>query len=155
MNVKLSIACATACLVVLAGCSSSADPLQGKWQGTVEVSGKLSLDDLMALSTEKADEADGPPRTEVAVLTLEFLGANQLRLKTEPMPSKSPFGPDEQTASYEVVEALPGEYRLMLDVKGKPYTLQFRFSDQENMTLTQEAGSPHLLPISMTRMDSA
>lgn len=155
MNEKCSIVFSIACVAMLVGCSATNDPLQGKWQGTIEVSGKLSLNELTALPGEMSDETPTPPRTDVAVLTLDFLRGNQLRLKTEPMPSKSPFGPKEVTASYKIVEALPGQYRLQLDIEKQSRTLQLRFTDSENMIVTEESGAPQVLPIAMTRMDAA
>ncbi len=155
MNRKSSIVFVIASVAFLAGCSAGSDPLQGKWQGTVEVSGKLSLDALAALPGEEPGEISAPPRTEVAVLTCEFLGNNKLRLQAEPMPSKSPFEPEQLIVDYTVIEALPGQFRLQLDLKEHPRMLHLRFNDSENMTMTEEGGSPQLLPIAMTRMDAA
>lgn len=155
MNGKSLIVFAIVGVGMLVGCSATNDPLQGKWQGTVEVSGMLSLNELGVLPGDEASATTSPPRTDVAVLTLEFLAGDQLRLKTEPMPSKSPFGPAEVTTSYKIVEALPGQYRLKFERKEHPCTLQLRLIDSENMTVTEEAGTPQLLPINMIRMDAA
>lgn len=139
---------------LLLGCSTAENPLEGKWQGTIQVSGKLSLDQLANLSREGNGEGT-TPRTEVAVLTLEFLPSGKLKLMTEPMPSKSPFGPSEKTASYQVIENLPGQVRLELDLGNRTPILQLRYSDPVTMTVTEERGSPQLLPVVMTRLDAA
>ena len=136
------------------GCSTSDNPLAGKWQGTINVSGKLSLDQLVNLSADGKDQ-NATPRTEVAVLTLEFLPSGELKLMTEPMPSQSPFGPSEKTASYVVLEDLPDQVRLELDIDDRKRILQLRYSDPVTMTVTEERGSPQLLPVVMTRLDAA
>lgn len=155
MDKKYSIVLAIAFLAMVGGCSATEDPLQGKWQGTVNISGKISLEELVPTAGVTESGNATAPRTEVAVMTLEFLSGDQLRLKTEPMPSRSPFGPDELKVSYTVLESSPGLYRLRLDRKDNAATLHLRFTSPENMTLTEEGGSPQLLPIVMTRMDAA
>lgn len=155
MDKKYSIVLAIAFLAMVGGCSATEDPLQGKWQGTVNISGKISLEELVPTAGETESGNATAPRTEVAVMTLEFLSGDQLRLKTEPMPSKSPFGPDELKVGYTVLESSPGLYRLRLDREDNAATLHLRFTSPENMTLTEESGSPQLLPIVMTRMDAA
>lgn len=154
MKKKHSIGTAITLGFLLMGCSTAENPLAGKWQGTIQVSGKLSLDQLANLSADKS-EKNATPRTEVAVLTLEFLPSGELKLTTEPMPSKSPFGPSEKTARYEVLENLPDQVRLELEIEDQKRVLQLRYSDKVTMTVTEEQGSPQVMPVVMTRLDAA
>lgn len=153
MDKLVSIGILITSMATLMGCQAADSPLEGTWQGTIQVSGPVNHASVAPKVGADREAAQEPPHTDVAELTLEFVGENQLRIQTEPIESQTILAPAEKQLTYEVVEDLPDQIRLKLLDGEQTRFLQLRFSDKKTMTVSQAGSDVRLLPVKMTRVD--
>lgn len=153
MDKLFSIGILITSMAALMGCQSADSPLQGTWQGTIQISGPVNHASVAPKVGADRDVAQEPPHTDVAELTLQFVGENELRIQTEPIDAQTILAPAEKQLTYEVVEDLPDQIRLKLKDGEKTRFLQLRFSDRQTMTVSQSGSDVRLLPVKMSRVD--
>jgi len=153
MDKLFSIGILLASVAPLMGCFSADSSLEGTWEGTVQVSGPVNHGSVVPKVADDRDAGAELPRTDVARLTIEFVAESQLRIQTEPIDSQSILPPAEKQLPYEIAEALPDQIRLTLTDDQRKRTLQLRFSDPQNMTVSEPGSDVRLLPVKMTRVD--
>jgi len=152
MDKLFSIGILITSTVALTGCQAGANPLEGTWQGTIQVSGPVNHASVAPKVADDRQGAQELPHTDVARLTIEFVAANELRIQTEPIDAQSILPPREKRLSYEVAEALPDQIRLKLQDEDKVRFLQLRFASDEAMTVSETGADVRLLPVKMTRV---
>lgn len=153
MNKLYSIGMLTACVAPLMGCFTADSPLEGTWQGMVQISGPVNHASVVPKVVSDSDASHELPHTDVAQLTMQFSGENELRIQTEPIDAQSILPPAEKRLTYEIVEALPDQIRLKLQDEERVRILQLRFSDGTTMTVSEAGSDVRLLPVKMTRVD--
>lgn len=153
MDKLFSIGILTTCIVTITGCFAADSPLEGTWQGTMQISGPVNHASVAPKVVGDRDVSKEPPHTDVAQLTIEFVATNQLRIQTEPINAQSILAPAEKQLSYEIAEELPDQIRLKLQDDERVRYLQLRFSDQSSMTVSEVGTDVRLLPVKMTRVD--
>ncbi len=152
MDKFFSIGILITSVVTLTGCFSADSPLEGTWQGTIQISGPVNHASVVPKVAGQRTGAQELPHTDVAQLTLEFVGADQLRIQTEPVAAQSILPPSEKQLTYEIIEQLPDQVQLKLKDEPLPRTLQLRFSDAKKMTVSEMGSDVRLLPVKMTRV---
>lgn len=154
MDKLFSIGILTTCIVAITGCSSADSPLEGTWQGTIQISGPVNHASVAPKVASDRDPSQETPHTDVAELTLQFLGANTLRIQTEPIDAQTILAPAEKQLTYVIAEELPDQIRLQLQDDQRVRYLQLRFSDRTSMTVSETDADVRLLPVKMTRVDA-
>ncbi|MBA2115826.1 hypothetical protein [Bremerella alba] len=153
MTKLFSIGILIACIAPLTGCFSADSPLQGTWQGTIQVSGPVNHASVAPQVINDSDTSQELPHTDVAQLTMQFVGENQLQIQTEPIDAQSILPPENKQLTYEITEALPDQIRLKVQDTEGERSLQLRFSDSVTMTISETGADVRLLPVKMTRVD--
>lgn len=153
MDKLFSIGILITCAITLTGCMSADSPLEGTWQGTLQISGPVNHVSVAPKVAGVRDASQELPHTDVALLTLQFVGENELRIKTEPIDAQTILAPAEKQLTYEIVEALPDLIQLKLQDDQRVRQIQLRFSSRESMTVSEAGADVRLLPVKMTRVD--
>ncbi|QDU74685.1 hypothetical protein Pan97_16980 [Bremerella volcania] len=153
MNKLFSIGILIACIAALTGCQSAERPLEGTWHGIIQISGPVNHASVAPKVAGDRDAANESPHTDVAQLTMQFVGENELRIQTEPIEAQTILPPAEKQLTYEIAEALPDLIQLKLQDEDRVRTLQLRFSDDETMTVSEMGSDVRLLPVKMKRVD--
>ncbi|WDI42912.1 hypothetical protein [Bremerella sp. P1] len=153
MDKLFSIGILITCIAPLMGCQSADSPLEGTWQGTMQISGPVNHASVAPKVANDRDVSQEPPHTDVAQLTIEFVGPNELRIQTEPIDAQTILAPAEKHLTFEIAEALPDQIRLKLLDEDRVRFLQLRFANRETMTVSEAGTDVRLLPVKMTRVD--
>ncbi|WP_146115682.1 MULTISPECIES: hypothetical protein [Pirellulaceae] len=139
-------------MIAITGCFSADSPLEGTWQGTMQISGPVNHASVAPKVASDRDASQEPPHTNVAQLTIEFVGTNELRIQTEPIDAQTILAPAEKQLTYEIAEELPDQILLKLQDDQRERYLQLRFADRTSMTVSEVGTDVRLLPVKMTRV---
>ncbi|MEW4562371.1 hypothetical protein AB1K70_07590 [Bremerella sp. JC770] len=154
MDKLFSIGILITCIAPLMGCQAADSPLEGTWQGTIQISGPVNHASVVPKVAADRGDPQEPAHTDVAVLTMQFTGENQLRIQTEPIAAQTILPPAEKQLVYEILEALPDQIQIKLLDEPRPRTLQLRFSDADTMTVSETGSDVRLLPIKLSRVEA-
>ncbi|MBI1247497.1 hypothetical protein GC197_06570 [bacterium] len=146
-----SIGILLASIVTLTGCSSADNPLEGKWHGTVLISGPV-LSPLVPVGHAANGDQTPLDQSAVARMSVEFLPGDQLRYEIEPLGDRNTEAPKVETASYQILESRLDEFRIRLDLKEQQPDWEIRLAGPDALTITQVNADPRLLPVKMTRV---
>ncbi|PQO29191.1 hypothetical protein C5Y96_15700 [Blastopirellula marina] len=118
----------------------------------MQISGPVNHASVAPKVASDRDASQEPPHTNVAQLTIEFVGTNELRIQTEPIDAQTILAPAEKQLTYEIAEELPDQILLKLQDDQRERYLQLRFADRTSMTVSEVGTDVRLLPVKMTRV---
>ena len=138
-------------IAAFTGCSSAEDPLEGKWSGTVLISGPV-LSPQVPLGHAANGDQTPLDQSAVARMSVEFLPGSQLRCEIQPLGDRNTEAPKVETARYEIVEQRLDEIRIQLQLNDQRPDWEIRQAGPDALTITQVNADPRLLPVKMTRV---